>query len=338
MIREAEIAEDGHDWGLQFTSHGKNNSTMFSRIKKLLTPHKPEFSLTAWPEDRGYDLFAPDGAGPFPLVIAIHGYTHDGPKMRNLTSSTGDPSHPDSLDSLAAREKFAVAYPNGTSISMMPGRCWNAGGGVNGYAPVGEPAQSQGVDDLKYFQDLLDDINNRASVDPSRVYLLGISNGGAMAQRLAMESPENWAAVATVAGCNQHAAASGVKPKAPVPLLHIHGTKDPVWPYSGGPFGQSGLMVSVEESLAVWTEANGAELLEETQVSDIVHEDGCEVLLSRYRGTSQRCDVDFYKVVGGGHAWPSGQRYLPKPIIGHTTDIISTNKVAWTFFQGRRAP
>ncbi len=163
--------------------------------------------------------------------MAIHGYTHDGKAMRALTSPDGDPAHPDSLDSLADRENVVVAYPNGTPVGVFPGRCWNAGGGENGFAAVASPAVEQKIDDIAYFNDLLDDIKGRLSVDTKRVYAVGISNGAAMAHRLAMELSDRLAAVATVAGCNQRAAARQQSPEKPMPLLHIHGTHDPIWPY-----------------------------------------------------------------------------------------------------------
>jgi len=310
---------------------------MLSRIKKMLTPYTPEFELPGYKPARGYDLLVPEGEGPFPLVIALHGYTHDGQRMRALSSPNGDPEHSDSLDSLALRERFALCYPNGTSIKFMPGRCWNAGGGVNGFAPVGDPARKQNINDVEYVDRLLEELQGKVSYDQQRIYLLGISNGGAMAQRLAMTHPSRWAAVATVAGCNQHAASLEEIPPAPMPLLHIHGTEDPIWPYAGGDFAQAGLMVSVEESLKIWRQANSAN--EKTELQFKSGDGGeCPVLHTQYRGSSERSDIDHYKVVGGGHAWPGGHKYLPQPVIGVTPYNFRANEVIWDFFQGRTAP
>jgi polyhydroxybutyrate depolymerase len=306
---------------------------VLKRIIKAVKGNRPTISLPNWGKSRGYDIHLPPGedpAKPLPLVVAIHGYTHDGLQMANLTSPTGSATHPDSLNSLANSEGFAVVYPYGTRIGFMPGRCWNAGGGINGFAPVGEPARRLKVNDVKFFRDLLDDVKQKQAIDDRRVYLVGISNGGAMAQRLAVDLPQLWAAVATVAGCNQYAAARNVIPTDPMPLLHIHGVEDRVWSYQGGDFRGFGLMESVESSVNRWVQANRATLEHDSVLSPISEVDSTRVRLKTYKGAS---DVHFYSIEGGGHAWPSGFQYLPKKLMGEVSFQLSANQVIWDFFR-----
>lgn len=306
---------------------------MLKRLFKAFKGHRPAHNLSGWPKDRGYDLHLPtqqNGKKERPLILAIHGYTHDGVQMAGLTAPDGDPSHPLSLNSLATEEGFAVAYPYGTRIGFLPGRCWNAGGGINGYAPVGDPARRKSINDVQFFQDLIQNLSSKFQVDKQRIYLLGISNGGAMAQRLAMEVPHLWAAVATVAGCNQHAAASQVTPKNPVPLLHIHGTEDKIWPYEGGPMQSFGLMESVDASIKGWAEANSAEVANEVECEPKNPSDPTRVRYRRYQGTT---DLELYTVLGGGHAWPSGYQYLPEKVMGSVSSQLDTNRLIWNFFE-----
>src|SRR5690606_4976759 len=100
----------------------------------------------------------------------------------------------------------------------------------------------------------------RYSVDRRRIYSCGISNGGMMSHRLAMEMADRIAAIAAVGGtltldredCN---------PSRPVPVLQIHGLSDWIVPYEGVseqarkvlPFVS---FKSVDETVATWVELN----------------------------------------------------------------------------------
>lgn len=312
-----------------------NDLLVLKKLVNLVKGRKPQNRLDGWPKDRGYDLVTPEGTGdsPIPLIIAIHGYTHDGHQMRMLTAPGGDIQHSDSLDALARQEGFAVAYPYGTKIRALPGRCWNAGGGINGFAPVGDPARRKDIDDVRFFRELLERLKKDLTLDTRRIYLVGISNGGAMAQRLAMEHPELWAAVATVAGCNQFAAAQRIQPSAPMSVLHIHGTGDTIWPYNGGKVSGVGLMQSAEDSVAGWVEANGAVKAEDQPLPTVNKEDPTTVSRTRYQNRETGHEVEFYKIEGGGHAWPRGQQYLPQAIMGVVSTQISANQLIWRFFK-----
>ena len=308
----------------------------------LFRSKAPDHSLPGWNKGRGYILHLPhnygDGSESFPLVVAIHGFTHDGKAMRAITSPNGDPSHPDSLDSLADREGFLVAYPNGTSLGLMPGRCWNGGGGINGYAAVAKKAVDKNIDDLKYLQNLLEHIQSQYRVKQGQIFFTGISNGAAMVHRFATEYPELLAGIAVVAGCNQYAASCGLKPKAPVPVLHIHGTADPIWSYHGGSVPLLGQMDSVDSSIQIWTQANAAQLVEEKTLHFVEAED-LPVKVQRYAAPTgggqlePRQRVELYSVVGGGHAWPGGQQYLSEKIIGRVHPSFSANSTIWDFFK-----
>ena len=103
------------------------------------------------------------------------------------------------------------------------------------YRCTGSPTCEDGVDDVPFFEALLDEIGAWADVDPDRVFATGISNGGAMSYRLACDMPERIAGIASVAGMNAAETAPGCTPSEPVPVLHIHGTDDPCAPYGAAP-------------------------------------------------------------------------------------------------------
>lgn len=308
---------------------------MLKRLIKAYKGRSPTREVPGWPKARGFDIFLPPKPKErVPLIVVFHGYTQDGSLMRALTSATGDLEDPAIFDRAANHRGYGVVYPYGTKIGFLPGRCWNAGGRVNGFAPVGDPAVRLNVPDVDFFQDLLATIESNHPVDASKVFLVGISNGGAMVQRLAVELPARLQAVATVAGCNQYSAATHHTPPEPVALLHIHGTQDKVWPYAGGKFGTAGVMESVERSVQGWIQANQAEPTEERALDPVYPDDPVRVHLKRYQGLKP---VECYRLDGGGHSWPGGHQFMSEKVIGKVSRQLSANDVILDFFDRRRA-
>jgi predicted esterase len=130
--------------------------------------------------------------------------------------------------------EILVVLPDGTGLRPLRNvRSWNAGGGTDGWQCVSRGACQQGVDDGAFFDQLLVELARVVPVDARRVFLTGLSNGGAISHRLACERPSVVAAIATVGGTNQYTAAGG-RCAARVPVLAIHGSDDPCWGYETG--------------------------------------------------------------------------------------------------------
>lgn len=292
----------------------------------LLRKPKPSYNLPGWKAHRGYDLVVPESPTG-ELLIVFHGFTHDGKTMRSITSPNGRFDHPESLDSVAKKSGIMICYPNGTPLTLMPGCCWNGGGGLNGFAAVAKKAVDKRVDDIRYIEELLTQIRSEHKV--VRVYLSGISNGAALAHRFAGERPDLVDALGVVAGCHQHAAATGVGPSGSVPLLHIHGTADPIWAYQGGDVVTQGRLDSVDSSLAIWAKANHADLIKEEELCD--HREGeLKVFRTSYEGSAPLIHVH---LEGGGHTWPGGRQYLPESVIGKLHHSYSANRALIEFFR-----
>ena len=301
-----------------------------------IAPHSISKPVPNWPQ-RDYKLHLPknhDPSKPTPVVVVIHGYTHDADKMEAITSPSGDPSHPESLNSIADREGFAVVYPNGTKLGRFrKGRGWNGGGGVNGYAPVSSPAVENKIDDIKFLDDVMNQVGKEIKVDKNRVFGAGISNGGAMAYRMAAEMSDMFAAIAVVAAGDQHAFSNNTEePENNMPLMVMHGEKDPVWPYEGGDIIW-GKMATVPGSVEKWAEWNEATLQSTELLEDVDPNDGCRVEKKTYAGQDARGDIEFYTVKGGGHAWPGGHQFSLEPSIGKVTRDINANELMWNFFE-----
>jgi poly(3-hydroxybutyrate) depolymerase len=142
-----------------------------------------------------------------PLVVALHGWRS---RPAALAASSG-------LAAFADAHGVLLAYGVGLRGS------WNAGSCCG-------PVAAAGVDDVAYLADVVAAVTARHLVDRRRVYVLGFSNGGMMAERAACERPDLFAAAGSVAGPLLVDCASPL----PVRFAHIHGLADTTVPYLGG--------------------------------------------------------------------------------------------------------
>lgn len=85
------------------------------------------------------------------------------------------------------------------------------------------------VDEIGYLQDVISDVAAAAPVDPARVGLIGVSNGGMLATKAICERPDLFKAVAVWG-----ASWKGACDRAPVAIGHWHGTADATIPVGGG--------------------------------------------------------------------------------------------------------
>jgi len=299
--------------------------------------------MLAW-FSRPYILHVPpgyDGRVRLPLVIVFHGGGGNKEAARLQTCPNQDLADPGCLDRLADAEGFFVVYPDGTFGSPLARnfRVFNAGGGILGYACIEDVACEQGVDDVGYVSDLIDDVERSVRVDPARIYATGLSNGGALCYRLACQLSGRIAAIAPIAAGNQFAAVESCAPVRSVPVLDIHGTADPCWPYDGGSttctgLPSPGLRVSVVASVLGWAIRNGCRAgVTMRDWPDADPSDGTTVTQHTFGDCRDGGDVVHLRVNGGGHTWPGGSDPLPDWIVGTSSREFSANRVMWEFFK-----
>jgi polyhydroxybutyrate depolymerase len=153
-----------------------------------------------------------------------------------------------------------------------------------------------------------------------------MSNGAMMAYRLAVEVPERFAAIAPVAGTM---VVEDPKITHPMPVLHIHGTKDALVPFEGSK-NRGFRFPPVEASLKPWI------AVDQCDPTPVVTElptkrDKRRVVRKAWSDCKTDAEVILYVVEGGGHTWPGMS--LHAQFLGETTYNLIANDVIWAFFQ-----
>jgi len=271
-----------------------------------LPGNRPFGRLLSGGERRSYLLHVPPGYDPgraAPLVISMHGYA-EWPAHQMQISRWNE---------LADRAGFIVAYPCGTHFPLR----WRMHGLAGTHL---DPLR-----DLEFISALIDRLESEYNLDPARIFVNGLSNGGGMSFVLACTLSERIAAFGSVSGAYLRRWEQCTPARA-VPAIIFHGTADPIVPYHGGPSRAFNLPFP---DVPLWVE-------------ELARRSGCGTLETlppqgqvsglRYTGSSPQAEVLFYTIAGGGHSWPGGQP-LPRWIAGSTSSEIDATVCMWEFFQ-----
>lgn len=263
---------------------------------------------------RSYIVRTPAQSAPnsprVPLVLVLHGGGGNAANAERMTGFTAK----------AREEGFIVVYPEGTGRLNNKLLTWNAGHCCG-------HAMKEQVDDVGFFNALLDTLVRTYPVDTDRIYATGMSNGGMMTHRLGIELSQRLAAiapvVATVFGDEK-------RPAQPVPAIMINGLLDRNVPNAGGAPGGRGANAwdgsptrPMLEQGAFWAAANGC-------AGNPVKEDDSHRTLWRY-GCPAGLDVELLLVKDNGHAWPGGRAGSRRG--DEPSSSLDATDVIWTFFK-----
>jgi polyhydroxybutyrate depolymerase len=182
---------------------------------------------------------------------------------------------------------------------------------------------------------MLDQVGSKFSVDASRIYAVGLSEGGFMSMRLGCSLSDRVAAVAAVGAAMPKTMIC--LPTRPVPLLMVNGTSDPIVPYGGGTEHNLNLStISVEDSAKAWARIDRCEEKPEKSKLMASAKGGTETKVDAYNGCHENAQVVLYSLKGAGNTWPGGEQYETEKTVGKTSPDPNANEMIWSFFVARK--
>jgi len=269
---------------------------------------------------RTYLVYAPQGLGKgAPLVVAMHGSGENGAQMRIETGY--------GFDRLADENGFAVVYPDGYE------GYWNGCNIVGDYS-----ANRLNIDDVGFLTRLVDKLEGENGINPSRVFAMGVSRGGSMALRLALEAPSRFRAVASVSDSVPAPANFKCKPAGHgSSVMIMNGTSDPIVPFDGGDVSLFGLFI--KRGTVLSSRASGQYFADLNQISgqpqtNETQAAGGEIERFLWHNGS-RVDVELVAVHGGGHGIPQPYQRRPR-LLGPSPSAPNGPEVIWDFFERQR--
>lgn len=256
---------------------------------------------------RFYQIYnpAPDHKN-LPVVIALHGGGGNATQMIKR------------FQDQAQQHKFLLVAPQGVGPSDQKG-VWNSEG------CCGEAMQQQ-INDIEFIKQLIAELQQHYSIDKTRIYVTGFSNGGMLTYQLANRLSQQLAAVAVVSGAMFEGQPKSLK-VIPIPMMIIHGERDPVVSVQGGissirfvARAQHVPFQPLSYTLNYWKNTNQCKSMLEQQIN---------AYLSIESGQHCKAPLLVYHLLEGKHVWPtSSNRY----------ERIDASEQIWNFFKGFSRP
>ncbi len=267
---------------------------------------------------RSYRTYVPKGLPKgAPLVLVMHG-SGEGPQA--IRKDTGY-----AFERLADQHGFALAYPK------------SYGSDWNDCSIIGDKVQDGvSADDAAYLAAMVDRLVGELGIDASRVFASGVSSGGSMALRLALEQPGRYRAVAAVVANTPAPQNFQCKPAAQATsVLIMNGTEDPLVPYAGGEINLLGLFYKggpiISSRASAQYLADWAHLTGQPQSSENAVAEGVRVEHTRWLPAGAGAEVELVTIHGGGHGLP--QPYARRPrLLGPSPMAPDGPAMIWDFF------
>ncbi|MEM9256914.1 MAG: polyhydroxybutyrate depolymerase [Pseudomonadota bacterium] len=253
-----------------------------------------------------------------PLILVFHGSAGDGQMARMLYGYR--------WEALAEREGFVVAFPDGFE------------GHFNGCRKKGPySANELDIDDIAFMRKLINTLHRHMAINSDAVIATGVSNGGQMALRLALEAPELIRLAAPIATSMPVPENMGCEPSGrPANVLLMNGTDDPMNPFAGGKValyglvGDRGDVLSSADSARYWAALGGLpKRPERSYLADRFLGDDSKIQVERWVAPGKP-KVAHYIVHGGGHNAPHPDMRLPRVFGGTNRDYAAADLI-WAF-------
>jgi polyhydroxybutyrate depolymerase len=268
-----------------------------------------------------------------PVLILLHGHGTSAGLMVGLASLGGYKT--DAWSTLVAHENILLLAPDGVAASDGK-KAWND---CRSDAPTNTT-----VDDVGFIAALIDTAIAQFDADPERVYVFGVSHGGAMAYRAGIELGSRLAAIG-VQSAPMAAQSTCPAPSVPLSVFIEHGTADEIVPYAGGKAGSwflhgRGTTIGAEQSVAYWRNLDKLSGTPVTYRFPHLRSDD-PTTATRYVWGSDPAgiQVEFLQVDAGGHVEAARNGTLPwllRKLVGEMNHDLDTSEEMWSFFKTKR--
>jgi poly(hydroxyalkanoate) depolymerase family esterase len=282
---------------------------------------------------RRFLLFTPPNLSlreRLPLVVMLHGCTQGAKEFAAGTR----------FNDLARRHRFLVLYPE-QSRAANPMRCWN----------WFDPACQRGQGEVAIVASMVDKIARLYPVDAERIFVAGLSAGGALAGLLARFHGSTFAAAAIHSGLAPGAAdsvlgaaramrgaasldhdaqvfeMSGAGGRAPPPVMVIHGDADRVVVARNGT-QIVGLMLGAHAALARQGEDEDAPPSQRSMIREIPESATAREHAVTDHYVDERLVIRDVRIRGLGHAWSGGDARHAY----HDARGPKASNMIWAFF------
>ena len=272
---------------------GCNLSNNDQEFSTLLTTGLFSQKIDHGGQEREYLIYIPKNYNTTTNIPVILNFHENGGNNTTFYNTTA-------MQSLADSETIILIYPQGV-VGGSGTSEWNSYVGVNNKSTI---------DDFGFIETLIEFLKSKYTIDSSRIYAIGFSNGGMMAYALACFKSELVAAVGTVSATMMTNTITNCNPSNLTGIINIHGTYDFILPYYESYFGYA----SIQELLNYWVETN--------QISNTPTEDIINSTITHYMYINNTLDfsIEHYKVTGGYHEW-----------LNISVNGLHTNEILWNY-------
>jgi polyhydroxybutyrate depolymerase len=265
---------------------------------------------------RTYLIYFPtcyDQQRSWPVVMAFHPFLYPNRVFERYAK----------LSEAADRNGYVLVLPQGLGHGFF--RSFNAGLRDDPNDP----------DDVAYTNALITDMQTRVNADISRIYAIGMSNGGMFAHLLAQSLPGVLAGLVTVSGTPAWPIS---RETPPTPVLMVHGTADPITPWTGPGRNTPKFLhfQDVDESFQQWCFVNRVQGQARQWIYDEPGDKTQVQTSSWFAPDSASADTVLMKIVNGGHRWPALRHRPYIPFTGKQSTDLDFNQVAWEFLSRQK--
>ncbi len=262
------------------TGCGRKDKAAAPVLEDVIQEKQDTFSCVFDGVKHSFLLELPAETEGAPLVLMLPGYGNTAEVFRQQTHFEKD----------ACPLGFAVVYVTGAPDPSMPTSSfgWNY------------DACPEGNRDVEFLITLAKWMHHTYALDENRTYAVGFSNGAFMTHRLAMDAPNTFAAVVSVAGLMPESVWNERGESNSVGFFQITGEKDDTIPkYSDGSARYS-RAPAIEDAIKYWADSNGLDLSESGPIGDAS-------VLTKYTSAEKQPQVWHLVISDGHHSWPDEQ-------------------------------